>query len=136
MLDSNVSSMVSSLTMLQSRPLLPRTRPSVLWATQALHSRGFSISEARVRSYLTLLQPPVQSVVTGKQLERRFTEADIDRLEIVVILKELGLTHTQVTHWLQDPQPEVVVSRTKRVRALLARATQLVESVKIPGGGQ
>ena len=65
-----------------------------------------------------------------------FTEDDLNRLEVVVILKGLGFSHKAVRQWMTDPDPSELVYKIDTVRGFIGRATELAKQVKEAYGGK
>ena len=113
---------------LRHRSTFSRRRPTVQWVVARLTEWGLPISPGRVRAYLPLLQPAPVMVQTGHQFERRFTEADLQRLETVVILKSLGFTNPQVRAWQDAPDLRPIQQRVVELQYLIQRAQHLLRT--------
>ena len=98
---------------MKSIRMIPRTkyyrRQSTLAVRTYLTGRGLKVSLNTVRRYAQLLD--IGHVRAHQQFERVFTTDDLVRLEIVVILKFLGMTDKEVRQWLTHPVREVVQDR-------------------------
>lgn len=110
--------------------LLPRGKKSVQWAAEQLVARGYTVSHSKVRRYSNLLLGQIVRVGEPHHRERRYTELDIDRLETIFLLKGLGMTDKEVLVWVKVPEADELEGKIRKVKQFIARAGQLVESLR------
>ena len=105
------------------------SRKSISYAQRLLRSHGIDISEGTIRRYADAGLFPSLKATTGHITYRSFSEADLTRLEIVAILKKLGMTDVEARDWLATPIMNILTARIRAVRKLLARADMLAASL-------
>ena len=108
---------------------MPTLRQSVQWAQEELAKRGLMLSSARIRRYSRIGLVGEHRKVVGERSDRAFTEDDINRLEIITILKGVGLSHDSVKRWMQAPDVEQLVYRLHILEAFVKRGKALVQAL-------
>ena len=115
--------------MLHVVPRIKHYRNHSVAATQKyLALRGYRISRPSVRRYSDLIDTP-RIRTKGKssnKYERVYSSTDLQRLEIVTILKLLGFTNKEVLVWLSNPNHKQVEARVLEFTETQGRARQLL----------
>lgn len=78
---------------------------------------GVSIETLRYYESAGLLPPPIPRDAGGR---RRYNQATLDQLDIVVTMRGVGFPLQQIRRMLTAKEPDSAEERIKRARALLA----------------